>query len=163
MIPNEDQRAVQDLARRFSRERLLPHYIAREKAGVLDPGLVREMGGLGLLGSDFPERFGGLDASGVTTGIIAEELAYGDFNVSGVPVGVSLLGAIMRRNAAPEIIAHWLPRMARGEAIVAICVTEPRGGSDAAQLQLRARRDGAAGFSTGRKRRSPSPIARTPI
>lgn len=84
MIPDEDQRALQDTARRFARERLLPHYIEREEIGVLDRGLVREMGRLGLLGVDLPQEHGGLGTSSVTAGIIAEELAYGDFNVSAV-------------------------------------------------------------------------------
>ena len=78
----------------------------------------------------------------MTTGIIAEELAYGDFNVSAVPVGVSLNAAILVRHAQPAVVDEWVPRMTRGEAVVAICLTEPRGGSDASNLQLRARRDG---------------------
>jgi cyclohexanecarboxyl-CoA dehydrogenase len=151
MIPDEDQRALQDVARRFARERLLPHYIEREKIGILDRDLVREMGRLGLLGVDLPEQHGGLATSSVTTGLIAEELAYGDFNVSAVQVGTSLLGAILHKNAPAEIADHWLPRMVAGEAIVAICVTEPRGGSDAANLALRARRDGDDYILSGEK------------
>lgn len=151
MIPDEDQRALQDVARRFARERLLPHYIERERIGILDRDLVREMGRLGLLGVDLPEQHGGLGTSSVTTGIIAEELAYGDFNVSAVQVGTSLLGAILQKNAPAEIANHWLPRMVAGEAIVAICVTEPRGGSDAANLALRARRDGDDYVLSGEK------------
>jgi cyclohexanecarboxyl-CoA dehydrogenase len=142
MVLNDDQRALQQAARRFARERLLPQYQKREETGILDRDLIREMGRLGLLGADLPEEFGGLGADAVTTGLIAEELAYGDFNISAVPVGISLNGAILMRNAQPEVIAQWAARMTRGEAVVAICVTEPRGGSDAANLQLRARREG---------------------
>ena len=151
MIPNEDQAAIRDLARRFARERLAPHYQAREASGVLDRSLLREMGGLGLLGADLPEAFGGLGASGVTAGIIAEELAYGDFNISAVPVGVSLLGAIIMSSAAPAIAGYWVPRMISGEALLGICVTEPSGGSDAANMTLRCRRDGDAYVLNGEK------------
>ena len=151
MIPDDDQKALQDVSRRFARERLLPDYIAREKRGVMERDLVREMGALGFLGVDLPEEHGGLGASSVTTGIIAEELAYGDFNISAVQVGASLLGAILVKNAPPALAAHWLPRMISGEAIVAICVTEPRGGSDAANLNLRARRDGSDYVLSGEK------------
>jgi cyclohexanecarboxyl-CoA dehydrogenase len=151
MIPNEDQRAIRDLARRFARERLAPHYQAREASGVLDRGLLREMGRLGLLGADLPEAFGGLGASGVTAGIIAEELAYGDFNISAVPVGVSLLGAIIMSSAAPAIAGDWVPRMISGEALLGICVTEPSGGSDAANMTLRCRRDGGSYVLNGEK------------
>jgi cyclohexanecarboxyl-CoA dehydrogenase len=72
----------------------------------------------------------------VTTGVITEELAYGDFNISAVPVGISLNAAILIRHAQPDVMREWVPRMTRGEALVAICLTEPRGGSDASNLQL---------------------------
>ncbi len=141
MVLTEDQKALQDSARRFSRERLLPDYQKREKLGVLDRGLIAEMGRLGLLGMDLPEEYGGMGLDAVTTGLIAEELAYGDFNVSAVPVGISLNAAILLRHAQPEVVREWVPRMIRGDAVVAICLTEPRGGSDAANLQMRARRE----------------------
>ena len=86
MVLNDDQKALQETARRFARERLLPDYQKREKAGVLDRALIAEMGRLGLLGVDLPESHGGLNADGVTAGLIAEEIAYGDFNISLVPV-----------------------------------------------------------------------------
>lgn len=142
MVLTEDQKSLQETARRFARERLLPDYQKREKIGILDRELISEMGRLGLLGVDLPEELGGLGVDAVTTGLIAEELAYGDFNVSAVPVGISLNAAILIRHAQPEVAKEWVPRMTRGEAIVAICLTEPRGGSDASNLQLRARRDG---------------------
>lgn len=151
MIFTEDQIALRDVARRFAREVLLPGYQKRETAGVLDRELIREMGRLGLIGVDLPEEFGGMGLSGVTTGIIAEELAYGDFNVSAVPVGASLLGAIIMRSAPRALAAEWIPRMTRGEAIVGICVTEPSCGSDAANLTLRARRDGDEYVLNGEK------------
>lgn len=142
MVLTDDQKALQETARRFARERLLPDYQKREKIGILDRELIAEMGSLGLLGVDLPEKMGGLGLDSVTTGLIAEELAYGDFNVSAVPVGISLNAAILMRHAQPELAQEWVPRMTRGEAIVAICLTEPRGGSDASNLQMRARRDG---------------------
>ena len=142
MVLSDDQKALQETARRFARERLLPDYQKRDRHGRLERDLVAEMGRLGLLGMDLPEEFGGMGADAVTTGLIAEELAYGDFNVSAVPVGISLNGAILMRHAAEEVKREWVPRMTRGEAVVAICLTEPRGGSDASNLQMRARRDG---------------------
>jgi cyclohexanecarboxyl-CoA dehydrogenase len=142
MLLNEDQLAIRDLARRFARQRLAPHYQAREKSGVMDRDLVREMGDLGLLGVDLPEQYGGLGAPGVTAGVIAEELAYGDFNISTVQVNVSLLGAILANSGSPALVEEWLPRMIRGETLLGICVTEPSGGSDAGNMKLRCRRDG---------------------
>ena len=142
MVLNEVQKALQETARRFAREKLLPDYQKREKLGVLDRDLIKQMGGLGLLGMDFSEQYGGMGMDGVTTGLIAEELAYGDFNISAVPVGISLNGAILERHASDAIKTEWLPKMARGEAIIAICLTEPRGGSDASNLALKAKLEG---------------------
>ena len=124
MVLTDDQKALQESARRFARERLLPDYQKREKLGVLSRELVAEMGSLGLLGMDLPEELGGMGADAVTTGLIAEELAYGDFNVSAVPVGISLNAAILIRHAQPEIVREWVPRMTAGRAVVAICLTE---------------------------------------
>ena len=151
MVLTDDQKALQETARRFARERLLPDYQKREKTGVLDRALVAEMGRLGLLGMDLPEEFGGLGTDAVTTGLITEALAYGDFNISALPVGISLNGAILMRHAQPEVVNAWVPRMIRGEAIIAICLTEPRGGSDAGNLQLRARREGDSYVLNGEK------------
>jgi cyclohexanecarboxyl-CoA dehydrogenase len=109
------------------------------------------MGALGLLGVDLPEEVGGLGVDAVTTGLIAEELAYGDFNISAVPFGISLIAAILMRHAKPEVVQEWVPRMTRGDAVVAICLTEPRGGSDASKLQLRAKRDGDDWVLNGEK------------
>ena len=142
MVLNEVQKALQETARRFAREKLLPDYQKREKLGVLDRDLIKQMGDLGLLGMDFSEQYGGMGMDGVTTGLIAEELAYGDFNISAVPVGISLNGAILERHASDAIKSEWLPKMAKGEAIIAICLTEPRGGSDASNLALKAKLEG---------------------
>jgi cyclohexanecarboxyl-CoA dehydrogenase len=151
VVLSEVQSSVQQTARRFCRERLLPDYQKREESGVLDRDLIREMGQLGLMGVELPESVGGLGLDAVTAGIVTEEVAYGDFNISLIPVGTSLNAAILLRNAQPEVIDAWVPRMVRGEALVAICLTEPRGGSDAANLQLRARRDGQDYLLDGEK------------
>jgi len=151
MVLTEDQRSLLETTRRFSRERLLPAYQQRERDAVVDRALVREMGALGLLGVDLPEAQGGLGVDGVTTGLIIEELAYGDFNVSALAVVMSLCGAVLLRNARPELARRWLGRIVAGEAVMALAITEPRGGSDAANIQLKARRDGDSYVFNGEK------------
>jgi len=142
MLLTDDQQALRELAGRFARERLAPGYQRREREAGIDRALCREMGRLGLVGVDLPEAFGGMGLSGVTTGLLIEDIAYGDFNVSYVQLLASLMGTILARNAAPELAQAWVPKLAAGEAIVALGLTEPRGGSDAAQLALKAVRDG---------------------
>ncbi|TDH61255.1 cyclohexanecarboxyl-CoA dehydrogenase [Dankookia rubra] len=147
----EDQRAFQETARRFARERIAPGYMAREKAGRVDRALVREMGALGLIGADLPERHGGLGEPSVTAGLAIEAVSHADINVGYVPLLASLNGQIIARHASPELAGHWIPRIVSGEALFCIGLTEPRGGSDAANLALSARRDGSGYVLRGEK------------
>ena len=129
MTFTEDQSALQGAARRFSRERLLPLYQQREREGRVDRSLLREMGKLGFLGMDLPERYGGMDIDAVTTGMIIEELAYGDFNIGALAVVQSLCGAVIERNATRSVKEAWLPRIVRGEAISWTLARKRRGPS----------------------------------
>jgi cyclohexanecarboxyl-CoA dehydrogenase len=63
----DDQRAFQETARRFAREKLAPGYQRREVEGRIDRALVREMGALGLIAPELPEEMGGLGAPSLTS------------------------------------------------------------------------------------------------
>ncbi len=151
MIFDDDQIALCDVARRFAREKLRPDYQRRESQPGIDRMLFKEMGSLGLIGADLPEEYGGLGLSSVTAGIIIEEIAYGDINISFLQLLGSLMGAIIHRNARPELARVWNSRLVSGDAIVGLGLTEPRGGSDAANLQLKARRVGDEYVLSGEK------------
>ncbi|BCH31225.1 acyl-CoA dehydrogenase [Mesorhizobium sp. L-8-10] len=150
MIFNDDQTALREAADRFAREVLLPGYQKRENQ-PFDRDLAREMGSLGFIGTDLPEELGGLGQTSITTGLVAEALAYGDFNMSALPVNVSLNAAVLLQYAPKAIAREWVPKMIAGEKLMAICLTEPRGGSDAARIELRARRRGGDYVLTGEK------------
>lgn len=149
--PTEEQQAFRETAARFAREHLAATYLERARGHVMDRALLRRMGALGLIGPDMPEEFGGLGASAVTAGIVTEEIAYADFNVSYVQLLASLMGGMVVKHAAPEIAAEWIPRVVRGEAVLGLGLTEPRGGSDAANLQLRAEKSGNGWRLNGEK------------
>jgi cyclohexanecarboxyl-CoA dehydrogenase len=148
---SEDQRALQATAERFARQKLAPAYQAREQEAMIDRALVREMGALGLIASDLAEHYGGLGLPSETTGLIIEALAYGDVNVAYVQLLGSLCGQIIARHATENLAAEWLPRIVSGESLVALALTEPRGGSDAANLALSARPTGAGYVLNGEK------------
>ena len=150
MIFNDDQLALKEAADRFAREVLLPGYQKRENQ-PFDRDLAREMGSLGFIGTDLPEELGGLGQTSITTGMVAEALAYGDFNMSALPVNVSLNAAVLLQHAPKAIAAEWVPQMISGEKLMAIYLTEPRGGSDAARIELRARKRGGDYVLTGEK------------
>jgi len=146
-----EQEAMRDTALRFAREELAPRYAARDSTGVLERDVVRRMGELGLIGPEFASEHGGLDADYVTSGLVMEAIAQGDFNAAYVQLLGSLIGQIIAHHAAPELAGEWLPRICRGEVLLAIALTEPQGGSDAAALKLKARRDGDGYVLNGEK------------
>jgi cyclohexanecarboxyl-CoA dehydrogenase len=139
---SEQQQAFRETAMRFAKEKLAPHYQKRATEDRIDRALMKEMGALGLIAPDLPEQYGGLGESSVTAGIIIEQIAYADFNASYVPLLASLMGGMLAQHASPDIAQEWLPKVTAGEAIVGLGLTEPRGGSDAANLILRAEKSG---------------------
>lgn len=149
--PTDDQRALQEAARRYAREKLLPHYQAREAEGRFDRAMVAEMGALGLIAPDLPERFGGLGVDGLTAGLLIEEIAYGDLSVSYVQLLTMLCAGVIAQHADPGVAAEVLPQYLDGSKLIALGLTEPRGGTDAANLVLRARRDGDGFILDGEK------------
>jgi len=147
----EEQRAFLETARRFARDRIAPDYQKREQEKRIDRALVREMGALGLIAPELPETYGGLGQTCATSGLIAEAVGYADVNVAYLQILGSLNGKIIVEHAAPELAGYWLPRLVAGEAVIALALTEPRGGSDAANLGLSARRDGERYILSGEK------------
>jgi cyclohexanecarboxyl-CoA dehydrogenase len=139
---NEQQEAFREAAQRFAAEKLAPHYQKRATEHRLDRAMLAEMGSLGLIGVDLPEVYGGLGESSVTAGLIIEQIAYADFNASYVQLLASLMGGMVAQHATPDVATEWLPKVTRGEVILGLGLTEPRGGSDAANLILRAERSG---------------------
>lgn len=142
IFDTEELDQIRDLARKFAQERVAPGYLAREKAGKFDMDLLCEMGQLGLIAPEMPEEFGGMGASYLYSGIITEEISRADFTFAYTSLLASLNGQILRQFAAPHIAQDWLPGLIAGEHMLAIALTEPKGGSDAANLGLRMERDG---------------------
>ncbi|MCG3186234.1 MAG: Acyl-CoA dehydrogenase [Rhodocyclaceae bacterium] len=140
VIMTEEQAAFVETARRFAKEKLAPNYQLLDKQEHIDRALIQEMGAMGFIGPDMPEEYGGLGSSGVTAGLIAETIAHGDFNVSWLCLLGPLMGNIVLHHAQAPLRDEWLPKMIRGEAVIALGLTEPRGGSDAANLQIKAER-----------------------
>ena len=139
---SEQQQAFRETAMRFAKEKLAPYYQKRATEERIDRALMKEMGALGLIAPDLPEQYGGLGESSVTAGIIIEQIAYADFNASYVPLLASLMGSMIAQHASLDIAQEWLPKVTAGEAIIGLGLTEPRGGSDAANLILRAEKSG---------------------
>ena len=142
VFDDDDLIQVREVAHKFAQHRLADGYMVREKSGYFDMDLLREMGSLGLIAPELNEDFGGIGAKFLLSGVIIEEIAKADFNFAYAPLLGSLNGQILQNFARPEIAKDWLCKVTAGEELVAIALTEPRGGSDAANLGLRMERDG---------------------
>jgi cyclohexanecarboxyl-CoA dehydrogenase len=148
---SSEQEALVEVARGFGERRLAPYYKQREHEGAFDRATLRAMGDLGLFGVELPEEFGGLGLDCTTAGLVLEAVCRSDYNVGQLMVTMSLSGAIMARHGDPAVVTPWLRGVTGGEMIPAIALTEPGGGSDAANLTLRATRDGTDYILDGEK------------
>ena len=144
--------SLQENARRFAREQLLPKYQARESESRIDRALLRQLGELGMLGVDLPERYGGMGLGTLASGLVGEAIGYADFNIASYVVStVSVLGRILVDSASAEIAQQWVPKLVDGTTILGLGLTEPNAGSDAGNLRLRATREGNDYVLSGEK------------
>jgi cyclohexanecarboxyl-CoA dehydrogenase len=146
-----EQRELVDTARDFGAAEIAPYYRARDREAKMDRATLRKMGGLGLFGIELPESVGGLGQTCLTAGLVMEALCGEDLNIGYITITASLLGQMMCQFGDPEAMAPWIKGMLAGELLPAIALTEPGSGSDAANLKLRARRDGDAYVLDGEK------------
>lgn len=139
---DEDLAAIAEQARRFATDRVAPGFQERDRTRVLDRALMREMGEMGFIAPELPEAQGGQGLGALAAGVVHEEVARADLSISYINLLASLNGQILSHHGLPEVASPWLRRLTRGEALLAIALTEPRGGSDAANLRLRVERVG---------------------
>jgi cyclohexanecarboxyl-CoA dehydrogenase len=134
-----DQQALKDRIAAFAAEHVAPGYQEADRTGVMRPGLTADLAGAGLLGLRIGTDHGGLGLGAVGTGIALEELARADFNACYPALNAALIGDILTGNGDAEQRKRWLSPIADGSALVALCLTEPEHGSDAAAIGMTAR------------------------
>ncbi|MGH7392513.1 MAG: acyl-CoA dehydrogenase family protein [Candidatus Rokuibacteriota bacterium] len=146
-----EQEELTRTLRAFVRRELAPRSRDWDKAAEFPWAAWKQMGTMGLFGLRAPAAYGGQEADLVTTGIAIEEVARGDFSCTyGIQLA-GLAGEIIGRNGTDEIKERWLPPTVSGDAVMAIALTEPGAGSDAASLACRAVREGGEYVITGEK------------
>ena len=146
-----EQEELVRILRQFARRELAPRSAGWDRSGEFPAEAWRRMGELGLLGLRVPAAYGGQESDFVTFGIAMEEIGRGDFSCTyGIQLA-GLAGEILGRSATEDVRTRWLPPTARGEAVVALALTEPGAGSDAASLACRAERQDDHYVLTGEK------------
>ena len=138
---NEQERQFAESVRRYSLQRLLPDFQKWDRGNAFPRERVRELGALGITGLSVPAVYGGSEGTFTMAGIAAEELGRGDISTT-LFLQVGMIGGSIARHATETIKREWLPGLASGDKVLALGLTEPGVGSDAAALTTTARRDG---------------------
>jgi acyl-CoA dehydrogenase len=139
-----DQAALLDTVQRFARQAIAPHVSAWDEAGEFPRGLYREAADIGLLGLGYPEALGGTPAPWTLRNAMSQSLARqcGSGGVMASLFSHNIGLPPVLAHGTPELQAEVIPPVLRGEAIAALAITEPGGGSDVAGLRTTARRAG---------------------
>ena len=151
---SESHAAWRATVRGFVEREIMPHVSAWDEEGQFPRELHRRASAIGLLGLGFPEEFGGVSegvdifhsiiaseelARAGSGGLVASLMTHG----IGLPPLMALGSDALKQRIAPDVLA--------GKSLIALCVTEPSGGSDVANIKTRARRDGADYIVDGEK------------
>jgi len=143
-----DLDTYRDAVARFVATEMQPHDEEARKRGHVGHALWRRAGELGFLCADIPETWGGAGGDFRHEAVFYEEMARR--GLSGMAASVHTIVAHYLLNHGSEAQkARWLPRMARGELVGAIAMTEPGAGSDLQGIRTRAERaerGGVAGW-----------------
>ena len=136
----EDERLIQASARDYAQERLMPRVLEANRHELVDRGIFREMGELGLLGATI-EGYGCAGVNPTSYGLVARELELVDSSYrSMLSVQSSLVMAPIYEFGSEAQRDEFLPRLAKGEIVGCFGLTEPDHGSDPGSMTTRARK-----------------------
>ena len=158
---SDTERMVQDSARAYCQDKLLPRVQEAFRHEKTDVSIFREMGELGLLGPTIAEEYGGAGLNYVCYGLIAREVERVDSGYrSMMSVQGSLVMVPIEAFGTEEQKPKYLPKLATGELIGCFGLTEPNHGSDPGSMVTRARKvEGGYSLSGAKTWITNSPIA----
>ncbi len=138
---NEELALFRRSVRQFLQERFVPNDERWRTNHLIDRGAWNEAGHAGLVSADIPEEWGGGGGTFAHTAVVLEELAR---------AGISSFGSGVQDIVSHYVLAYgndaqraaWLPKLASGEFVGAIAMTEPVAGSDLQSIRTTARREG---------------------
>lgn len=147
----EEQRTVAQLAREFARTQVAGRRQEIDEQDEFPTDLVRQMHELGLVGMCLPEAYGGVGADHVTYSLVIEELAVAAPVLANINMVQKCYSEFIYRAGSEALKKRWVREIAAGRKHVAIAMTEPHTGSDAAAIKTVAVRTGDHYVINGQK------------
>ena len=138
----EDVAMLYDMAHRFMADEIAPHYERYEKDEMVDRAAWEKAGAAGLLCASIPEQYGGAGGSYAHEAAIITAIGHVGVDGFGIALHNAIVAPYILHYGSEEQRRKWLPRLATGELIGAIAMTEPGAGSDLQGVKTRAEKDG---------------------
>ena len=129
-IFSSDHESFRDSFRRFMEREIAPHHEAWEEQGYVDRELWRKAGANGFLCMTMPEEYGGAGGDKLYSVVQMEELARGGFSGVGFGLHSEIVAPYIQHYGTEEQKRRYLPKLASGEMVGAIAMSEPAAGSD---------------------------------
>lgn len=139
---NEEQIAIQDMARGFAAEKLAPFAMQWDEEKHFPVETLKEMAALGFAGIYLDEEYGGSGLSRFDAALIFEALSGGCTSTSAYMTIHNMASWMIDSFGNTDQRAKYLPGLTSMELIASYCLTEPGSGSDAGAMRSRAVRDG---------------------
>lgn len=147
----DDQREIQDLARRFTADRITPFAAEWDEKHIFPRETIKAAAELGFAAIYVSEESGGIALGRLEAALIMEAMAYGCPSTSAFISIHNMAAWMIDRFSGERVKAKYLPDLVTMERLASYCLTEPSSGSDAAALKTKAVRDGDHYVVTGSK------------
>lgn len=147
----DDQREIQDLARRFTADRITPHAAEWDEKHIFPRDTIKAAAELGFASIYVSEESGGIALGRLEAALIMEAMAYGCPSTSAFISIHNMASWMIDRFGSQTVKDKYLPDLVTMDRLGSYCLTEPGSGSDAAALKTRAVRDGDDWIVTGSK------------
>ena len=147
----EDLVMLEEQARRYVAAEFTPHVDRWHEAGIYDRDVWTKAGAAGLLCAAMPEEYGGAGGSFAHDAVINREFSLGAFDSFGAPLHSGIVAPYILHYGTEEQKRRWLPKLATGELVGAIAMTEPGTGSDLQGVRTKAEKSGNGYVLNGAK------------